>query len=94
MQHTVCYIRYAIGIVETKKVVSKLPEGFLLCNFEALGCGAVFYVAVIEILPDAIKGSWKNTKYLTVLAGIAIVAFIQISHSHSHEDHEHHFHNE
>ena len=71
------------------KVISKIPEGFLVCNLEALGCGAVFYVAVIEILPDAIKGGWRNTKYLTVLVGIAIVASIQILHSHSHEEHFH-----
>ena len=75
-------------------MISKLPEGFLVCNLEALGCGAVFYVAVIEILPDAIKGGWQNTKYFTILVGIAIVASIQISHSHGHEHHEHHFHDE
>lgn len=64
--------------------VSKLPEGLFVCSLEALGCGAVFYVAVLEMLPDSLEGGWTVLKYLTVLAGIGIMAIIQASHSHSH----------
>jgi hypothetical protein len=72
--------------------VSKLPEGLFVCSLEALGCGAVFYVAVLEMLPDSLEGGWTVLKYLTVLAGIGIMAIIQASHSHSHGSHDdHHF---
>merc|ERR1719495_2352700 len=70
--------------------VSKLPEGLFVCSLEALGCGAVFYVAVLEMLPDSLEGGWTVLKYLTVLAGIGIMAIIQASHSHSHGGGGHH----
>ena len=44
------------------KGVSKLPEGLFVCSLEALGCGAVFYVAVLEMLPDSLEGGWTVLK--------------------------------
>jgi len=70
-------------------IVSKIEDGMVLCGFEALGCGAVFYVAIIEMLPNSLEGDWKILKYFTVLAGIGIIAGIQVLHSHEHAEHEH-----
>ena len=43
-------------------IVSKIEDGMVLCGFEALGCGAVFYVAIIEMLPNSLEGDWKILK--------------------------------
>ena len=47
-----------------RKGVSKLSEGLFVCSLEALGCGAVFYVAVLEMLPDSLEGGWTVLKEL------------------------------
>ena len=43
-------------------IVSKIEDGMVLCGFEALTCGAVFNVAIIEMLPNSLEGDWKILK--------------------------------
>jgi hypothetical protein len=79
--------------------ISTIKNVTALCVFEALGCGAIFYVAILEMLPQAInQGGFKMLKYLIVLVGITCIAVLQLSHSHAHghdhgdHDHGHHEH--
>ena len=62
-----------------------MASSWVLIGLEAIGAGAVFYVASFEMLPDAFQGDWKITKFILTLFGISIIAILQMGH----EDHDH-----
>ena len=74
------------GIIISGIVSASVADEWVLIGLESVGAGAVFYVASFEMLPEAFQGeSWKMTKYVLTLFGIAIIAILQIFH----EDHDH-----
>ena len=60
-------------------IVSKIEDGMVLCGFEALTCGAVFNVAIIEMLPNSLEGDWKILKGCSVITEIYHFSHIDVS---------------
>ena len=70
------------GILISGLIATNINSPKLLIALEAFGSGAIFYVASFEMLPENLRdNNFKITKYCLSLAGVAIIAILQIFHS-------------
>jgi len=68
-------------------VTASVHSPWILMSLEALGYGAVFYVACFELLPEAFQVDLKILKCIFNIIGVSIIAILQIFHSDKHDGH-------
>jgi len=78
-----------LGILIAGIVSQQTDDKWVMVTLEAIGAGAVFHVAMIEMLPEALSGDRRIIKLFFAAFGAAIIAILQVFHSHE-EGEEHH----
>jgi len=79
-----------LGILSAGVISGATDNKWVMVTLEAIGAGAVFHVAMLEMLPEALSGKRRIMKLLFALFGSGVIAFLQYFHEHDDEHDDHH----
>ena len=71
-------IALPLGILTAGIVASETDNKWVMIILGAIGAGAVFHVAMLEMLPEALNSERRILKLLLAMVGSAAIAILKI----------------